>query len=90
MNLGADKRTWSRVSERKGQSDNSAHRYYLADKEGIDFWNAYVAEHGLPLSECSDVQMARFEVFGKDALALVGGRPGFAVEGNRLTMTAIE
>ena len=32
----------------------------------------------------------RFDVFGKDALALVDGRLGFAVKGNRLTMTAIE
>ncbi len=32
----------------------------------------------------------RFDVFGKDALALVDGRLGFAVKSNRLTMTAIE
>jgi len=32
----------------------------------------------------------RLDVFGKDALALVDGRLGFAVKNNRLTMTAIE
>ena len=32
----------------------------------------------------------RFDVFGKDALALVDGRLGFAVKDKRLTMTAIE
>jgi len=32
----------------------------------------------------------RFDVFGKDALALVDGRLGFAVRANRLVMTAIE
>ncbi|MBV8973343.1 MAG: ribonuclease D [Sphingomonadaceae bacterium] len=32
----------------------------------------------------------RFDAFGKDALALVDGRLGFAVKGNRLTMTAID
>ncbi len=32
----------------------------------------------------------RFDVFGKDALALVEGRLGFAVRDNRLTMTALE
>ncbi len=32
----------------------------------------------------------RFDVFGKDALALVDGHLGFAVKDNRLTMTAID
>jgi ribonuclease D len=32
----------------------------------------------------------RNDVFGKDALALVDGRLGFAVRHNRLVMTAIE
>lgn len=34
--------------------DDDARAYYLANQEGIDSWNAYVAEHGLPLAEYSD------------------------------------
>jgi ribonuclease D len=32
----------------------------------------------------------RFDVFGKDALALIDGRLGFTVKAGRLTMTATE
>ena len=32
----------------------------------------------------------RFDLFGKDALALVEGRLGFAVKDKRLVMTAID
>lgn len=34
--------------------DAAAEAYYLANKEGIDSWNAYVAEHGLPLADLDD------------------------------------
>jgi hypothetical protein len=35
--------------------DDDAYRFYLANRDGIDSWNAYVAEHGLPLAEYSDL-----------------------------------
>jgi len=35
-------------------ANDEAYRFYLANREGIDSWNAYVAEHGLPLAESSD------------------------------------
>ena len=33
----------------KDVSDEVAEAYYRENKEGFDAWNAYVAEHGLPL-----------------------------------------
>lgn len=54
MDFIIDRQVRSRTPEREVQPDDEAHRYYLANKEGIDSWNDYVAERGLPLAEYSD------------------------------------